>query len=127
MPPETTEEILSNIKASLASGDHITFAFQGGEPTIAGLDYFRHFTSIVDTWTGIDVHYALQTNATLLDDEWCVFLKKYNFLLGISWDILADCRREKYIQAHLSQSMCQGQPTQDEQDSLCRCRKVPWL
>lgn len=99
MPPETTEVILSNIKASLASGDHITFAFQGGEPTIAGLDYFRHFTSIVDTWTGIDVHYALQTNATLLDDEWCVFLKKYNFLLGISWDILADCHDAARVDA----------------------------
>ena len=91
MKPEMTEAILANIKEGLDTGDRITFAFQGGEPTIAGLDYFRHFTSIVDTWTGIDVHYALQTNATLLDDEWCVFLKKYNFLLGVSWDILPDC------------------------------------
>lgn len=91
MKPETTEVILDNIKESLVAGDRITFAFQGGEPTIAGLDYFRHFTSIVDTWKGIDVHYALQTNATLLDDQWCEFLKKYNFLLGVSWDILADC------------------------------------
>ena len=86
-----TEMILANIRRNLTAGDSITFAFQGGEPTLAGLDYFRHFTSIVDTWEGIHVHYALQTNATLLDDEWCFFLKKYNFLLGVSWDILADC------------------------------------
>lgn len=91
MKQETTEAILKNIHESLSSGDSITFAFQGGEPTLAGLSYFEHFTSIVDTWQGLDVHYALQTNATLLDDDWCAFLKKYNFLLGVSWDILADC------------------------------------
>ena len=91
MKQETTEAILANIKENLSVGDSVTFAFQGGEPTIAGLDYFRHFTSIVDTWTGIDVHYALQTNATLLDDAWCAFLKQYDFLLGVSWDILPEC------------------------------------
>ena len=91
MQPETTEKILANIRESLDPGDSVTFAFQGGEPTIAGLEYFRHFTSIVDTWQGINIHYALQTNATLLDDEWCAFLKKYNFLLGVSWDILPEC------------------------------------
>ena len=91
MKQETTEAILANIKENLSAGDSVTFAFQGGEPTIAGLDYFRHFTSIVDTWTGIDVHYALQTNATLLNDEWWIFLKQYDFLLGVSWDILPEC------------------------------------
>lgn len=91
MPAETTEKILSCIRADLEPGDSVTFAFQGGEPTVAGLPYFRHFTSIVDQWEGIDIHYALQTNATLLDEDWCHFLKKYDFLLGVSWDVLADC------------------------------------
>lgn len=91
MTPETTEMILSNIRANLESGDSVTFAFQGGEPTVAGLPYFQHFTSIVDQWSDIDIHYALQTNATLLNDDWCLFLKKNNFLLGVSWDVLADC------------------------------------
>lgn len=99
MKPETTEVILANIQKSLRAGDSITIAFQGGEPTIAGLDYFRHFTSIVDTWTGIDVHYALQTNATLLNDEWCDFLKKYDFLLGVSWDVLPDCHDAARVDA----------------------------
>lgn len=99
MKPETTEVILANIQKSLRAGDSITIAFQGGEPTIAGLDYFRHFTSIVDTWTGIDVHYALQTNATLLNDEWCAFLKKYDFLLGVSWDVLPDCHDAARVDA----------------------------
>lgn len=99
MKPEMTEVILANIQKSLRTGDSITIAFQGGEPTIAGLDYFRHFTSIVDTWTGIDVHYALQTNATLLNDEWCAFLKKYDFLLGVSWDVLPDCHDAARVDA----------------------------
>ena len=99
MKPETTEVILANIQKSLRAGDSITIAFQGGEPTIAGLDYFRHFTSIVDTWTGIDVHYALQTNATLLNDEWCAFLRKYDFLLGVSWDVLPDCHDAARVDA----------------------------
>lgn len=99
MQPETTEKILANIHESLNAGDSVTFAFQGGEPTIAGLDYFRHFTSIVDTWKDIHIHYALQTNATLLNDDWCVFLKQYNFLLGVSWDILPDCHDAARIDA----------------------------
>ena len=47
MKQETTEAILKNIHESLSCGDSITFAFQGGEPLIAGLDYFRFFTEKV--------------------------------------------------------------------------------
>ena len=45
---------------------------------------------IVSGWNGISVSYALQTNAAIIDDEWCKFLKKYNFLVGVSFDILID-------------------------------------
>ena len=91
MRQETTEAILSNIRNGLKKGDQITFSFQGGEPTLAGLDYFKHFLSITDTWKDVHISYALQTNAILLDDEWCQFLKKHNFLVGVSWDILPEC------------------------------------
>ena len=97
MSKETTEKILANIRACLDTGDSVTFAFQGGEPTLAGLDYFLYFTSVTDTWKGITVHYALQTNATLLNEDWCVFLKKYNFLVGVSWDILPGCHDEARV------------------------------
>lgn len=66
----------------------LTFAFQGGEPTLAGLDYFRKFVDKVNHLKKDyhEVHYALQTNGTLLDDEWIAFLKENNFLVGISLD-----------------------------------------
>lgn len=87
MDAETTDAILSNIFCDLQKGDYVTFAFQGGEPTLAGLPFFEHFTSYVDSIrNGVNVSYALQTNATLLTEEWCPLLKKYNFLLGISLD-----------------------------------------
>lgn len=87
MDNEKADIILTNIFCDLQRGDHVTFAFQGGEPTMAGLPYYEHFTSYVDSIkNGVTVSYALQTNATLLTDEWCPLLKKYNFLLGISLD-----------------------------------------
>lgn len=66
----------------------ITFAFQGGEPTVAGLDYFRRFIRRVHLKKKRFHHfqYALQTNATLLNDEWIAFLKQNRFLVGVSLD-----------------------------------------
>lgn len=56
-----------------------------------GLDYFYRFVGYVSEWNpNIHVAYALQTNATLLDDEWCEFLAKYQFLVGVSFDLLPD-------------------------------------
>ena len=99
MTPQTTRQILQNIRCDLSPGDRITFAFQGGEPTLAGLSYFQDFTAQVEQWEGIQVQYALQTNATLLDDAWCAFLKKYHFLVGVSWDILPQCHDEARVDA----------------------------
>lgn len=99
MSPETTRAILKNIRSLLEPGDAVTFAFQGGEPTLAGLEYFERFTGIVDSWKDIRVSYAIQTNGMLLDDQWCDFLKKYNFLVGISWDLLPDCHDSVRVDA----------------------------
>ncbi len=97
MSIETLESLLRNIRKDIDSGDRIAFVFQGGEPTLAGLDWFQYFTAIVDRWKEIHVSYALQTNATLLDEQWCQFLKKYNFLVGVSWDILPECQNEARV------------------------------
>lgn len=88
MGRDTVRQVLSNIFADLVLGDHLTLAFQGGEPTLAGLDFFRHVTSTVSELTapGITISYALQTNGTLLDDQWCDFLKRNDFLVGLSMD-----------------------------------------
>lgn len=66
----------------------VSFAFQGGEPTVAGLDVFRHFVAAVAQHrpSGVRVHYAIQTNGTLLNAEWASFLKENHFLVGLSLD-----------------------------------------
>ena len=65
-----------------------TFAWQGGEPTLMGVDFFRLVTALQmkHGHSGQVVANALQTNGTLLDDEWARFLRRYQFLVGISID-----------------------------------------
>lgn len=78
------------VDEGLAYADHeCTLAFQGGEPTLIGLDFFRNLTAYVENHPNpkhIRVHYAIQTNGYELDEEWAVFLGKYHFLTGISLD-----------------------------------------
>ncbi len=64
------------------------FAFQGGEPTLAGLDFFQKLAALQQRHgrPGQTVSNSLQTNAILLDDAWCSFLREYQFLTGISLD-----------------------------------------
>ncbi|MDQ0222120.1 radical SAM/SPASM domain-containing protein [Streptococcus moroccensis] len=87
MKPETTELMIENIFRDLDDGDDLTLAFQGGEPTLAGLSYFEHMVSCVQKQTKqVSVHYAIQTNGTLINAKWCEFLKKNQFLVGLSID-----------------------------------------
>lgn len=64
------------------------FAWQGGEPTLMGLDFYRRVVELQKGCgvTGQEVGNSLQTNAILLDDEWCEFLNENKFLVGISID-----------------------------------------
>jgi len=65
----------------------VTFAWQGGEPTLLGLDYFKKIIGIQKKHSaGRKINNTLQTNGTLLDDAWCVFFKEHGFLIGISID-----------------------------------------
>lgn len=66
----------------------ISIAWQGGEPTIMGLDFFKRSIEFVDRHRkpGQEILYTIQTNGLLLDDEWCAFFKKHNFLVGLSID-----------------------------------------
>jgi serine-type anaerobic sulfatase-maturating enzyme len=65
-----------------------TLAFQGGEPTLAGLDFFRHVVALEQRYgrDGQHVSHSLQTNGVLLDPAWCAFLKEHEFLVGLSLD-----------------------------------------
>ena len=66
----------------------ISFIFQGGEPLLAGKDFFRHFISEVRSYARRPVHVscAVQTNGTLIDDEWCDIFREGSFLVGVSLD-----------------------------------------
>jgi uncharacterized protein len=66
----------------------VTVAWQGGEPTLMGLDFYRRSVDLAEGFArpGMQVGYTMQTNGTLLDDEWCKFFKQHNFLVGISID-----------------------------------------
>ncbi|HEX2999259.1 MAG TPA: radical SAM protein, partial [Armatimonadota bacterium] len=66
----------------------INFAWQGGEPTLMGLDFFRRVVELQQHYLpdGKRLNNALQTNGILLDDAWCEFLREHHFLVGISID-----------------------------------------
>jgi len=66
----------------------VNFAWQGGEPTLMGLDFFRKAVALQAKYRkpGMQVNNAFQTNATLLDDEWCQFFHENHFLIGVSLD-----------------------------------------
>ena len=66
----------------------VTFGWQGGEPTLIGLDFFRRAVELQQQYArpGMRILNALQTNGTLLDDAWCAFFAEHNFLIGLSLD-----------------------------------------
>jgi uncharacterized protein len=65
----------------------VAFVWQGGEPTLLGLDFFRKVIKFQRPFMSQKkIINSLQTNGTLLTDEWCAFLKRHKFLVGISLD-----------------------------------------
>lgn len=87
MQTDTVDQLIENVFADLEDGDKLNLAFQGGEPTIAGLDYFRYVVSVVSSYDKqVTVQYALQTNGLLINEAWCEFLKEHQFLVGLSID-----------------------------------------
>ena len=86
MTLRTLESIYASILPRFA--DDVTIAWQGGEPTLAGLPFFRKALEFQKQYArpGQRIHHALQTNGTLLDDDWCVFLRENQFLIGLSVD-----------------------------------------
>ncbi len=67
--------------------NEIHFIWHGGEPLLAGIDFFRQAVSIINEISqGIHCRHFIQTNGLLLDDEYCIFFRDKNFEVGISLD-----------------------------------------
>lgn len=66
----------------------VTVAWQGGEPTLMKLDFFRRSVELVERYRqpGQTVKHTFQTNGLLVDDDWCAFFKQHDFLVGLSVD-----------------------------------------
>lgn len=65
--------------------DTASFGFQGGEPTLSGLDFYNSFIDHAEKYCG-RADYTLQTNGLILNKEWALWLKEHDFLVGISLD-----------------------------------------
>ena len=88
MKEELADKLIRQVFEAVDSDGSVSFAFQGGEPTVAGLPYFQHFTEMVRQIRPpkVQVSFAIQTNGTLLNEEWAKFLKEEGFLVGLSLD-----------------------------------------
>lgn len=77
--------VIQQIKAQ--SSQEVVFAWQGGEPTLLGLEFFRKAITLQQKYAGNKkIINTLQTNGILIDEQWCLFFRKHNFLIGISID-----------------------------------------
>jgi uncharacterized protein len=86
-----SDEVLENYIRQLITAHRspqVTVAWQGGEPTLMGIDFYRRAIELQEKYRkpGMNFENTMQTNGTLLDDEWCQFFKENNFLIGISID-----------------------------------------
>lgn len=86
-----SETLLEEYTKQYIQAQHVpevTFAWQGGEPTLMGLDFYRQAVAYQQKHkkNGMRIFNALQTNAVTLDDEWCQFFKENDFLIGASLD-----------------------------------------
>ena len=87
MSDEMLERFIQQYIAGV-TGTEVIFSWQGGEPTLAGLDFFRKVIALEKKYAkpGQKIENDLQTNGTLITEEWCEFLKENRFLVGLSID-----------------------------------------
>lgn len=85
-----TEETLKNVirRTLLRAEGSISYAFQGGEPSLRGLDFFQKVMEYQRLYNrnGVRVSNAFQTNGYALDEDWCRFFHDNGFLVGVSVD-----------------------------------------
>jgi uncharacterized protein len=86
-----SEEVLGAYLEQLIEsepGDTVTVAWQGGEPTLLGVDFYRRAAELAAERLpdGKRVQWTMQTNGTKLDDEWCELYREHDYLIGLSID-----------------------------------------
>ena len=86
-----SDEVLENYISQLIGShrtDAVTVSWQGGEPTLMGVGFYRRAIQLQEKYRrpGMTFENTLQTNGTLLNDEWCEFFRENDFLIGISMD-----------------------------------------
>ena len=85
-----TDETLERLVEGFVSYSHpqASFAFQGGEPMLAGLPFYRKLVSFQKRYgrSGLSVSNSMQTNGLFIDRAWCELFRDYNWLLGVSLD-----------------------------------------
>lgn len=89
MPLPTLEAYIEQyIDAQSPATEEIEFAWQGGEPTLLGVEFFERVVELQQKYApaGKRCRNALQTNGVLLDDRWCELFKQHEFLIGLSID-----------------------------------------
>ncbi|RDE24652.1 anaerobic sulfatase maturase [Motiliproteus coralliicola] len=89
MSPERLQRFTEQYLAAQPDGTpEVNFGWQGGEPTLAGLDFYRNAVKWQQHYNTrhLSISNAIQTNGSLLDDEWCHFFAEHNFLVGLSID-----------------------------------------
>jgi len=86
MSPDVLESYIRQ-KIESHQTPQVAFAWQGGEPTLLGVDFFRKVVELQQKYAnGKKIDNAFQTNGILLNDEWCGFFSEHNFLIGLSID-----------------------------------------
>ena len=89
MSPEILEQHIRHyLNEQPPDCPEVHFLWQGGEPTLMGIDFFQRAVNIQQRYAkhGIKISNSLQTNAVLIDESWAGFLKDENFLVGVSLD-----------------------------------------
>lgn len=88
MSDVTLRAYLGQLLAAHHAAAEVTIAWQGGEPTLMGLPFFRRATALAESLArpGQRLQHTIQTNGIALDDEWCAFLAEKKFLVGLSVD-----------------------------------------
>ena len=88
MSDEQLEEYVRQLIEAHARVPEVTIAWQGGEPTLMGLDFFRRSVEVAERYLkpGQRAVHTIQTNGTLIDGEWAEFFRENDYLVGISID-----------------------------------------